>query len=137
MNDTPKSVRAEWNMSCPTCKTDDRLDIQVHVLARLTADGTDTDAASDGSHEWDSESRITCEACGWAGIVREAETACAAITAVPIITSEMVKPARWTTTAPAAVTTAAPSAVPFVSPKHMRSFSSCCPKFRGDRDDQD
>lgn len=78
MTKPSQTVRSLWNMICPSCKEDDALDVQVHVLARLSTSGTDTDAASDGSHEWDSSSRIRCGACHWAGTVADTEAACAA-----------------------------------------------------------
>lgn len=70
------TVRSSWNAICPSCLQDDALDVQAHVLVRLCRDGTDADASGDGSHEWDSDSRLRCGSCGWTGLVRDAEQAC-------------------------------------------------------------
>lgn len=92
MNDTPKSVRAAWNMICPSCKQDHSLDIAATVHVRLCPDGTDAYASREGGHVWSSESPATCAACGWTGTVKDAETACAAFgPTASIITPGMVK----------------------------------------------
>jgi hypothetical protein len=35
--------------------------------------GTDADLSGDGSHTWDDDSQMDCNACGWGGTVKHAE----------------------------------------------------------------
>lgn len=92
MSDTLNTVRAAWNMICPSCKKDSSLDIAATVHVRLCPDGTDAYASREGGHEWSSDSTAICADCGWEGTVKDAETACAAFDpATPIITPEMVE----------------------------------------------
>ncbi|WP_299593586.1 hypothetical protein, partial [uncultured Tateyamaria sp.] len=72
-NDT--SVRSVWNMICPSCQQDDTLDVQTHVMVRITKDGTDVQESCDGSHEWDDNSKLLCASCGWTGTVNDAQIA--------------------------------------------------------------
>lgn len=91
MSDTLNTVRAAWNMICPSCKKDTSLDIAATVHVRLCPNGTDADASREGGHEWSSDSTACCADCGWEGTVKDAETACAAFDpTTPIITPEMV-----------------------------------------------
>jgi hypothetical protein len=64
-------VMKEWNLACPNCRRDNRLDISIAAWARLSADGTDVTAARDSSHEWDGNSRMVCTACNFTDIVYE------------------------------------------------------------------
>ncbi|MEJ6846808.1 hypothetical protein V3589_11385 [Sinorhizobium fredii] len=72
------SVKDEWGVICPFCKTDEGLDIQALVWVRLCDDGTDTDNAQSGDHEWDEHSACACVTCGWQGTVKQASEAWAA-----------------------------------------------------------
>lgn len=67
------SVRQAWEMACPGCSKDDRLEVAVTTWARLYADGTVPDDAEDGSHEWDNDSPCQCASCGWHGTVKGAK----------------------------------------------------------------
>lgn len=71
----PQTVREQWGTICPSCLTDDALDVTASVAVRLTRDGTDAHASADGAHCWDSASKASCAACGWTGTIKEAETA--------------------------------------------------------------
>lgn len=62
------TVMQTFGMRCPSCKSDDAVDIQAVVWVRLTPNGTDADLSDDGSHEWDSASASRCSGCGWEGI---------------------------------------------------------------------
>lgn len=64
-----KTVRTEWNLACPGCKSDESLHVSVTVRAALTLDGTEPV----GDHEWDDRSTLQCTACAWLGTVGEAE----------------------------------------------------------------
>lgn len=61
--------------ACPTCKADDRLDVQVQTWARLIQEpdniGTDTDAADDHHQEWNDSNYMKCCACNFFGLARE------------------------------------------------------------------
>jgi hypothetical protein len=66
------TVRKEWNMACPDCKTDYLLIVTYTSEALLTPDGTDDDEGS-CDREWDDQSPIRCDECGWSGKVEDAE----------------------------------------------------------------
>lgn len=68
------TVREAWKMECPHCGDDQRIDICASVWVRLCPDGTDTMAAANGDHEWDSASAAVCHTCGFAGTVRDFST---------------------------------------------------------------
>ena len=57
-----------FDLVCPSCFDGEALDIQAHVWVRLTIDGTDADAAHDGSHDWNKASPFKCT-CGHTGTV--------------------------------------------------------------------
>lgn len=63
----------DFSMKCPSCGSDDALDVCAKVWVRLCDDGTDADASHDGSHEWDDDSPCMCNECGWEGTVKDAE----------------------------------------------------------------
>ena len=69
------SIRAEWQMHCPSCGRADELHIEavVHMDVQLCEGGTDDDAG--GDREWDSQSGARCSNCNWNGTVRQAEKA--------------------------------------------------------------
>jgi hypothetical protein len=60
------SVTTNWNMRCPKCGRDDKIDIAASVWIRLVSEGTDADQSHDGSHEWDDGSAAKCAACDYA-----------------------------------------------------------------------
>lgn len=68
------STSEAWEMICPTCKDDSKLEVLVKVWATLSAQGTDTETARDHSHDWDGSSFCQC-GCGWNGLVSEARDA--------------------------------------------------------------
>lgn len=53
----------QFCLRCPKCHRTDRVDISASIWVRLTADGTDADAALDGDHEWNSDSPAFCANC--------------------------------------------------------------------------
>ena len=65
----PTTVRAEWGLACPSCGSDEHIEIELACWALLSPDGTDTDAASEGNHYWDEHSACRCEACSATGTV--------------------------------------------------------------------
>jgi hypothetical protein len=67
------TVSYSWNMRCPKCGADDRIDIAATVFVRLTSDGTDADESKIGDHEWDNDSLAVCYACGFSVTVRDFE----------------------------------------------------------------
>jgi hypothetical protein len=60
-----------FEMRCPKCAGEDRIDVAATVWVRLTGDGTDADEAHEGGHYWEDESSARCDACGHSGTVRE------------------------------------------------------------------
>jgi hypothetical protein len=60
-----------FDMRCPKCGGDTRIDIAATVWVRLTPDGTDTDEATEGGHFWDDDSPARCDACDHNGKVKE------------------------------------------------------------------
>lgn len=65
------TVANNHHCRCPSCQSDERLDVIAHVWVRLMPDGTDADEAGDNSHDWDNHSRASCRACDWSGTVEE------------------------------------------------------------------
>jgi len=70
------NVREAWGMRCPSCPSDDGLDITITTNARLTPEGTDINEARDRHQEWDDDSPCSCAWCGWSGKVKDAKEAC-------------------------------------------------------------
>ncbi len=67
MGDTTMSNQHGY--SCPECGGQHDIIIQARIWVLLTDDGTDVDAPDDGSHEWDGNSLVGCEECGFEGTV--------------------------------------------------------------------
>lgn len=65
------NIAKEWEMECPHCGSDNKIDIAATVLVRLVVDGTDINAPDDGDHVWDDDSRARCANCGHAGKVKD------------------------------------------------------------------
>jgi len=63
-----------FEMKCPKCGGEDRIDIAATVWVRLTSDGTDADLAADGGHFWEDDSAARCVACDHQGTVKDFET---------------------------------------------------------------
>ena len=63
-----------FDMACPACGQDDRIDIEATLWVRVTPDGTDADASEDGTHDYEDDSLAECQACGYGGKVREFKT---------------------------------------------------------------
>jgi DNA-directed RNA polymerase subunit RPC12/RpoP len=57
------TVREEWGLSCPKCGSDERLEVELTTMAKLTPDGTDPI----GDQLWDETSYTRCDACGHDG----------------------------------------------------------------------
>lgn len=90
--ENPTSIRDAWNMLCPSCKQDDKLDICATANVRLCPDGTDAYQAHNTGHTWDSTSTVTCAGCNWRGTVQNAEDASSEIPmGRRIITPKMVE----------------------------------------------
>ena len=66
-------------MRCPKCGDESSLDIAATVWIRVCEDGTDADAARDGSHDYEPHSPAHCGACGHFGTVRQFESAGGAV----------------------------------------------------------
>lgn len=60
-----------FDMACPNCGDTTNLDIQALIWVRVTADGTDPDEARLHDHDWEDKSECYCDACDWAGKVRD------------------------------------------------------------------
>lgn len=60
----------QFDYGCPSCGSEDSLDIEAKVFVRLVPDGTDCDLTRNGDHEWDGDSFVTC-GCGWEGKVEQ------------------------------------------------------------------
>ncbi|MCW6512517.1 hypothetical protein [Lichenifustis flavocetrariae] len=52
------------DLSCMKCGDTDEIDIEATVWIRVTEDGTDADAGSDGHHEYTPRSMASCGSCG-------------------------------------------------------------------------
>ena len=59
------TVRDEWQLACPKCGSDERLQVSLRSMADVTPDGTEPF----GDHEWDNASFMRCAACGHAATV--------------------------------------------------------------------
>lgn len=68
------SVKENWDMECPKCRSDENLVIGILTAALLTPDGTDI-WEYDSDHEWDDKSTCECAGCGHSGKVSEFELA--------------------------------------------------------------
>jgi len=66
------TVKDYHEMVCPSCGSDESLDVVATVWVRLTPDGSDAALSQDGSHEWDNDSFCCCNACDWNGRVVDA-----------------------------------------------------------------
>jgi hypothetical protein len=62
-------------LRCPCCGDAHSIDICAEVWVRVTADGTDADAAGDGSHDYTPQSPAMCGACGHCGQLEDFERA--------------------------------------------------------------
>jgi len=58
-----------FDLRCPRCRHVDSIDILAAIWVRLTHDGTDTDLAHNGDHEWSRDSTAFCVHCKYAGPV--------------------------------------------------------------------
>ena len=69
----PKGNRManSFDLRCPKCGSTDEIDVSAPIWARLTDDGTDSDLAQNGGHEWDDDSPARCAACCHSGKVGE------------------------------------------------------------------
>lgn len=63
------TVSETWEMRCPECQRDDRIDITAMIDIRLTPDGSSIDEAEDGDHYWDDNHLAQCRACGHSATV--------------------------------------------------------------------
>jgi hypothetical protein len=53
-----------FDVKCPKCGDDQKIEVAAIVWARFTEDGTDTSEPDDSSHEYDNGSAAACRACG-------------------------------------------------------------------------
>lgn len=70
MSDTPNETSGTV---CPSCGRIDQIDVAATVWVRITDNGTDADASSDGHHEYDGASAASCGGCRWTGTLRETQ----------------------------------------------------------------
>jgi hypothetical protein len=70
----PTTVREAWELACPNCGSDEHIEIEITCTALLTADGTDTSAASEGGHYWEKQSPCRCDACNHEATVADFST---------------------------------------------------------------
>ena len=75
-----------FEMKCPKCGNEDRIDIHAAMWVRLTSDGTDADTSACGEHVWCADSMAACRACDYNGTVNDFEPPAAEDT----INAEMV-----------------------------------------------
>ncbi len=61
----PKSVRSTFTMACPTCGSDEHLQVAIETWADLSAEGTNPV----GDHDWNAYSGCRCTSCEFAGAV--------------------------------------------------------------------
>ena len=59
-----------FNMRCPKCGDESRIDILAEVWVRVAENGTDADAANNGDHHFTPESTAACY-CGHWGTVAD------------------------------------------------------------------
>lgn len=64
MTDT---VRALFELACPSCGSDNDLEIVITAWAELSTDGTEPT----GDHDWDDSSGCRCDACQRTGTVAD------------------------------------------------------------------
>jgi hypothetical protein len=53
-----------FDMRCPKCRDEERIDILAEVWIRVCQDGTDADASGCGDHLFTPKSTACCGACG-------------------------------------------------------------------------
>lgn len=58
-----------FDMRCPKCGDEHKIDIQASLWVRVTSDGTDADASGNGDHEFTPESPAVCGSCGHSATV--------------------------------------------------------------------
>lgn len=58
---------------CPDCGDEDHIEVSATIWVRLTADGTDTDAAELGGHDYTPRSDARCAQCGHDGAFMDFE----------------------------------------------------------------
>jgi hypothetical protein len=58
------TVRDEWGIACPKCKSDEHIEIECSIMVRLTQDGTDDEG---GDRIWDETSYTRCDNCSHQG----------------------------------------------------------------------
>jgi len=68
------TVKQAWEMCCPNCGADSRIDVLAQIWVRLLPNGTDAAQASEASEEWDNNSPCICEHCGHRGTVGDFAT---------------------------------------------------------------
>lgn len=68
------TVKQAWEMCCPKCGEDDRIDVLALVWVRLTPDGTDRDEPDGTDEDWDNNSPCSCNHCGHRGTVGDFAT---------------------------------------------------------------
>jgi hypothetical protein len=61
MSANAATVAEAWDISCPRCRRDECIEVQLTVWAVLTPDGTDIEAQD---HEWHPTSQARCSCCG-------------------------------------------------------------------------
>lgn len=64
----------QFNMRCPKCLDDQRIDLRARVWVRLVEDGTDPDLAHNHDHNWDGDSICFCNNCNYLGAAVGFET---------------------------------------------------------------
>jgi hypothetical protein len=62
------TVRENYEMECPSCKSDKDIQIQIELWVNLTPDGT---LVGDQDHEWVGENPARCTYCDHVGTVRD------------------------------------------------------------------
>lgn len=61
-----------FEMRCPECGDDSKIDVAVQTFVRLLENGVDQDlATNEDGVEWTYESACICRACGHAGMVMD------------------------------------------------------------------
>ena len=60
------TVAEAWDISCPRCRRDEHIEVQLTVWASPTPDGTDIEAQD---HEWNPRSFARCTLCNHSGQV--------------------------------------------------------------------
>ena len=63
------TVKEIWEIACPKCGDDQRIDICANIWVRLFFDGTDPYEATNQDHYWDSKSQAVCNTCHHHGTV--------------------------------------------------------------------